>query len=154
MINLEANTGRIEEIIREQGSLASVIKGVSMRPMLKTDRDVIIVSALTSDLKKYDVPLYRVGKRYVLHRIIGVDTEKRIYIIRGDNTYQKEYVPFDAVIGYLTAFNRCGKHFDVTNKGYMAYARFWHFIYPLRYFYVSARSKLYSLYRKIKPRKQ
>ena len=154
MINLDDNAGRLEEIIREQGSLASVIKGVSMRPMLKTDRDVIVVSALTSDtLKKYDVPLYRVGKRYVLHRIIGVDAEKRVYIIRGDNTYKKEYVPFDSVIGCLTSFNRCGKHYDVSHKGYRAYARFWHFIYPLRYFTVIMKSKLYSLLKRLRPKK-
>ncbi|MBR2651202.1 MAG: S24/S26 family peptidase [Clostridia bacterium] len=149
MLTLDENSGRLEEIIKEQGSLASVIKGVSMRPLLKTDRDVIIVSALTGDLKKYDVPLYKVGKKYVLHRIIGVDKEKRIYIIRGDNTYKKEYVPFDAVIGCLTSFNRCGKHYSVSHFGYRAYARFWHFIYPFRYMYVTLKSRLRALLRRL-----
>ena len=49
----------------------STTSGVSMYPMLRNRRDTIIVKPPTAPLKKYDVPLYRRGDDYVLHRIIG-----------------------------------------------------------------------------------
>jgi len=96
-------------------------------------------------LKKYDVPLYRLGEKYILHRIIGVKEEERIYVIRGDNTFVKEYVPFDSVVGVLTSFNRKGKSVSVSNKGYRFYSRFWNLIYPFRFIYHKTKMILYRL---------
>ena len=74
--------------------------------------------------------LYKRGDAYVLHRVIGV--ESGYYLIRGDNTYSVERVPDGAVIGVLTGFQRKGKEYSVSDKGYLRYVRFWHAIYPLR----------------------
>ena len=66
-------------------------------------------------VRKYDVDLYKRGKDYVLHRIIEV--EKDHYLIRGDNTFAMETVPFSSVMGMLASFQRKGKCYDVNNKG-------------------------------------
>ncbi len=154
MIGLDKDGVSIEDVLEEHGSYASVIKGVSMRPMLKTDRDVIVLQKAEACLKKYDVALYKVGEKYIFHRIIGVDKEKKIYIIRGDNTYKKEYVSFDVVLAYLTAFNRKGKHYTAEHRGYKIYSIVWNFIYPVRYFLHGCSLLLSRALRKFKGKSQ
>ncbi|MBE6635886.1 MAG: hypothetical protein E7617_06800 [Ruminococcaceae bacterium] len=133
MISPEIEVGSIERVLLEQGSFASVTNGVSMRPLFKTHRDAVILSRPTEPPKRFDVVLYRVRDKYVLHRIIKVDEENSRYIIRGDNTFTLEYVPMDKILAVLTSFNRKGKHHSVTDRGYRIYARVWNFIYPLRW---------------------
>jgi hypothetical protein len=96
-----------EKLLARDGILVYRIRGVSMEPMLRQNRDLVEIRVPPTRLKKYDVALYRRGKAYVLHRVIGVE-EKR-YLIRGDNTYSIEKVPDSAVIGVLTGFQRKGK---------------------------------------------
>ncbi len=121
-----------EEILKRDGVLVYRTQGVSMRPMLKQNRDLVTIRPVSGRLKKYDVPLYRKqGGGYLLHRIIAV-TENG-YVIRGDNTYKKELdVTDNDIVGVLTAFKRKGKDYTVESKGYRLYARVWNFIYPLR----------------------
>ena len=119
-----------EEILARDGVLAYKTKGSSMEPMLRQNRDLVVVRTPVSRLRKYDVALYKRGKKYVLHRVIKVEKDR--YLIRGDNTFSLEIVPDDAVIGVLTSFQRKGKPRDVANRGYRLYARVWNAVYPLR----------------------
>ena len=129
----------IEQMLERDGVIVYKTRGVSMRPMLKQNRDLVTVRKFEGRLKKYDVPLYR-RKRggYVLHRIIGLKDD--CYIIRGDNTFKKEYVPDSEVLGVLTEFKRKGRDHSVDSAGYKLYARFWNLIYPLRW--VMRKSKV------------
>ena len=53
-------------------------------PLLREDRDVMIIERVTGRLKKYDVPLYkRPNGQYVLHRILKV--RENDYVICGDH---------------------------------------------------------------------
>lgn len=133
MGELVLNGGNIENILDADGVYASVTAGTSMRPLFKTHRDMIVVKKIDAPLKKYDVALYKVGGKYILHRVIGFDREREVYIIRGDNTYAKEYIPKESILAVLVSFNRRGKHRDVTDFGYRAYSVVWNFIYPMRY---------------------
>ena len=119
-----------EEILARDGRLVYKTKGVSMEPMLRQNRDLVIVSVPSARLNKYDVALYKRGSSYVLHRVIEVKEDH--YLIRGDNTFILEKVPDDAVIGLLTGFQRKGTYYEATNRAYQRYVRFWHMIYPLR----------------------
>ena len=124
--------GVIESELERHGTYASVTRGVSMRPLFKTFRDVAIIEPATAELKKYDVVLYTgAGNKYTMHRIVGFDGDT--LIIRGDNTFRLERVPRSNVIGILTRFNRRGKHHTVEEKGYKIYSRIWNFLYPVRY---------------------
>lgn len=126
-----------ENLLARDGKLVYKTRGVSMEPMLRQDRDLVIIQVPSSRLRKYDVALYRRGEKYVLHRVIAVRDGR--YLIRGDNTYAPETVPDRAVIGVMTAFVRKGKKIAVTDRGYRLYARVWHAIYPLRKAYVLCR---------------
>ncbi len=122
----------IERQLAEEGFYVSTTVGVSMRPMLRNRHDRVIIRPVGEErLQKYDLPLYRrPDGKCVLHRIIGV--EDGYYIIRGDNTYEKEKVPDEWIIGVMTEFYRGDRHVMADDKGYRRYAAFWQGIYPLR----------------------
>ena len=142
----------IEKELDTHGIYASNTMGVSMRPLFKTHRDMIIVKKPQGELSKYDVALYKVREKYILHRVIAVRENE--YIIRGDNTFRKEHIPKENVIGVLVAFNRKGRRHEVTELGYKIYSRFWHFIYPARYLFNLANRILHKIYRTIFRRKK
>ncbi|MCR5294673.1 MAG: S24/S26 family peptidase [Lachnospiraceae bacterium] len=119
------------ELLAREGKLIYRTRGVSMEPMLRQDRDLVIIETPSGELKPLDTALYRRGRQYVLHRVIRVKDD--CYLIRGDNTYTMETVPKSDVIGVLTGFQRKGKQYDANMRAYRCYARFWNFIYPLRY---------------------
>ena len=138
----------IEAELDKYGVYASNTKGVSMEPLFRTNRDMVIVKKPEGVLKKYDVALYRnpVGK-YVLHRVVGV--KDNLYLIRGDNTYSLERVPKDMVIGVLVEFNRKGKPCKCTDTSYRIYSVVWTFIYPIRYFFKRIRWFCGGVYRRL-----
>ena len=123
----------IEEQLRESGVVVSTTAGVSMWPMLRNRRDRVVLCSVGEErLEKFDLPLYRLPDgKYVLHRIIGVRED--CYVIRGDNTYRKEYIPKEWILGCVTEFYRGGKHISANSKGYRFYASVWNKLYFLRY---------------------
>lgn len=136
-----------EDILSRDGRLVYKTRGVSMEPMLRQNRDLVVIQIPASRLRKYDVALYRRGKDYVLHRVIGVAGDH--YLIRGDNTYAVETVPDSAVIGVLTGFQRKGIQHDVSNRSYQLYVRFWHAIYPFRHACIRLRRFTVRMARKL-----
>lgn len=148
-MSFDVTDKNIERQLSENGMYASVTEGRSMRPLFKTHRDMVVIKRCDKPLSKYDVALYRVGEKYVLHRVIGIDFSRGIYLIRGDNTFKTEKIPFGDVIGVLESFNRKGKHYSVTDKGYMRYARLWSFIYPVRYVFYQPLRAARFLYRRL-----
>ncbi len=139
----------IEDVLEKEGVIAAVISGVSMSPLLKTHRDMVVLTRVDGILKKYDIALYKSGDKYVLHRVIKVLADKKVYIIRGDNTYRKETVPFESVLAYLTSFNRKGKSISCKKISYRFYSAFWNFIYPFRNFLRRYKNWLGKIYRKL-----
>ncbi len=118
----------VEEGIRQNGYYASTTAGFSMYPLLRNRRDNIVVRACDGRLKKYDVPLYKVGEKYVLHRIIKVLPDG--YVICGDNCVNKEYgIKDDDILGVLSEIYRNGKKINMNGFGYKAYVRLCRFFY-------------------------
>ncbi len=135
------------------GGYISTTKGTSMYPFLKTSRDVVKLITPCAPLKKYDVVLYKAAEgKYILHRIIGVRDDE--YVIRGDNTYHKEYVKKERILAVLIEFKRKGRAHKVTDRGYLLYSRLWNFIYPIRYIAYHSLMLAYRIYRKIIKKKK
>ena len=132
-------SANIERQLEEQGYYVSTTVGWSMYPMLRNRRDRIVVLPVGKErLKKYDLPLYRrPDGKYILHRIIGV--REKDYVIRGDNTYVKEYIPDEWILGYVSEFYRQDRHILTSSRKYRLYAAVWNFIYPLRHVFVKLR---------------
>ena len=117
-------TKSVEEALRENGVYISTTSGVSMRPLFANRRDTVIISPVNGRLKKYDVPLYRRGDQYILHRIVKVLPDS--YVICGDNCVNKEYDITDAqIVGVLTAFYRKDRYGTPKDLKYRLYAFVW-----------------------------
>lgn len=137
--------GNIEEMLFSEGVYVTTTVGVSMFPLLRNRRDNVVILPIKESLKKYDIPLYKRGNEYVLHRI--VDIKDNEYIIRGDNCDNKEYGITDKdIIGVLKGVYRDNVYIDANNPLYKAYSRIVVFMHPARMFY----KKNLSLLSKIK----
>ena len=138
-----------ETYLARYGQMTVGFRGVSMRPLLRQERDLFTVRAKGPDrCRPGDVALYRRGGKYVLHRVIEVNDDGT-YSIRGDNTYSIETVPEEAVIGVLTSFVRDGKQYSVTDPEYLRYVKFWCEAYPARSAYTHAKWRTKAVLRRI-----
>lgn len=131
---------RIEDVLSALGVYASITHGRSMRPLFCEGRDVVYISPLVRKIKKYDVILYTRDEKYILHRVIGFS--RGVYVTRGDNTYKKEYVVPESVIGILTEYNRCGKHKKADTAVFRLRGFVWNIIYPIRALILELKRKL------------
>ena len=122
---------RVEEVLAAEEVFVTTTSGMSMYPMLRHRRDTVVIRPVCGRLKKYDVPLYRRGDEYVLHRIIRVNGDGT-YDIRGDNCFLVERsIPEDCVIGYLDGFTRGEKEIRMDSFGYRIYSRVWVTLHPI-----------------------
>jgi len=126
------NKSTFEEQLALNGRLIYTNKGDSMMPLIREDRDLLIISPANGRLKKYDVPLYkRDSGQYVLHRILKVREDD--YVICGDNRWKKEYGITDRhIIGRLTGIVRNGRTISFEDKKYRCYVHLWCDLFPLR----------------------
>ena len=138
-----------EEEIQNSGKLIYTTVGVSMRPLIKQGRDLLIVTKPQGRLKKYDIPLYkRKNGQYVLHRVVKVKDDG--YVILGDNCIKWENdIKDDQIIGVLTSLVRKGKEVDFDSFGYRFYSRAWYLLYPVRVIFMSARRLAGKIKRKL-----
>ena len=121
-----------EDELAKTGKLVYTTVGISMRPLIKQDRDISIIEKPKGRLKKYDVALYkRPNGQYVLHRVVKVLEDG--YVILGDNCASKEYNIKDSqILGVLTSLVRAGKEVDLNSFGYKLYVRARYAHYPVR----------------------
>ncbi len=142
----------IEQVISEEGKFVCTTSGISMQPLFSDRRDTVIIIPPVGRLKKYDVPLYRRGTDYVLHRVVKVLPHS--YVICGDNCENYEYdITDENIIGILTAFYRKDKYFTVENWRYRLYSVFIVKSFPVRMFLRKSRRMFARIYRKIFPKK-
>ncbi len=151
------------ELLAENGFYISTPSGRSMRPMLRGERDNILVEPCEGRLCRLDVVLYERGDgTHVLHRIVRV--RERDYLIRGDNCdYTERGITDERILGRLVGFWRGEKYIPCTSRAYRLYARLWCFLYPLRFLRLRAfrllraflvRTPLRALWHRIKGKKR
>ena len=134
--------------LKEYGHYYSVPRGISMKPMLKNRENVVDIVPITTDLKKYDLALYfrPSANQYVLHRILGVENE--YYIFYGDNCWQKERIPKEAVVGVAAQFRWHETWIPVTNLWYQMYVHLWCDFLPVRRVIFRVRDGIKRRFRK------
>lgn len=127
-----------EEEIARSGRLIYTNVGVSMLPLLRQGRDLMVIERCDPDaLKTYRAVLFvRRGVRgrgaYVLHRILKRLPDGSYWIV-GDNCVKGERVAPDQIIGVLTAVRRGKRMIRESSFGYRAYIALWCAPYPLRF---------------------
>lgn len=127
-----SDTRTIKEILDTTGKYTGLTRGMSMHPLIHELRDNIIVVKNEGRLKKYDVPVYLVRGKYVMHRVVKVCDDH--YVIVGDNRKEKEIVTDDMICGVLVGFYKDGKRYiDCQNSfWYKLYSRIWVALLPIR----------------------
>ena len=126
-----------EELLDRDGHLDFTNKGVSMLPLLRQGRDVMLIEKKgTEKCKKLDAVLFRRPKAegkdaYVMHRILRVNPDGS-YRIVGDNCVAGDTVTEDQILGVLTGVVRDGKPLSFDDWRYRLYVNTWCRWYPLR----------------------
>ncbi len=111
----------IEKNLRESKIYITTTQGDSMYPMLKSG-DKVVITAVNGPLKKYDIPVYRRGDHYTMHRILKVT--KSGYIICGDNrTWLEKDITDKDIVGVLSGFYKDGKFVERGSKEFLRYAK-------------------------------
>lgn len=119
-----------EALLARDGKLVYTNKGVSMMPLLRQDRDLMIIEKKGEErCRRFDAVLFRrpgVDGRgaYVLHRILKVNEDGTYYIV-GDNCLTGETVREADVLGVLRGVVRDGRTVDFSSFGYRAYVWLW-----------------------------
>ena len=92
----------VEEIVGEGRSVEMTVKGFSMRPFVRNERDVVVLSPLGDrQLTKGMVVLFRYRGAHVLHRLCGVENGR--LVMEGDGNYrQREIVGVEDVVAYVS----------------------------------------------------
>lgn len=138
-----------EEQLEQNGTLVFPNRGRSMLPLLREDRDLMVIEKKgPGRCKKYDAVLFKRGERYVLHRILKV--REQDYWIVGDNNRKGESVKDEQILGVLTQVVRDGKTIRVTDPGYQIYVHLWCDLFPLRCALLLVRDSLRRLRRGMK----
>ncbi len=144
----------VEQQLNIFETAAFLTKGASMRPLLKTNRDIVVITKPSFPLKVGEVALYKKASsdKLVLHRVIALRADGG-YITRGDNTYHKEYVDQKDIVGVMTELYRKGKYINCgESKCYRLYVGLNKFFYPARWlWYTKIRAVLAAVKHKILP---
>lgn len=139
------------EVFKKGGSVNFTPKGNSMLPMLRDNKDSVVLSQYTGKLKKYDLPLfkYKPQNKYILHRVIGKNKEGH-YIMCGDNNDFCEYdVKDEDIVAVVISFKRKGKNYSVNNIIYKCYVRFWVGKKFVKWKYRGLKCRLYACYKRV-----
>ncbi len=128
-------TSTFEEELKRSGRLVYTNVGVSMMPLLREKRDIMVIEP-AADYHVMDAVLFRrpsVSGRgaYVLHRIVRICPDGRYWIV-WDNCVSGEFVERKHILGVMTAVIRDGKEIKATDRAYRLYVALWCRPYRLR----------------------
>lgn len=127
--------------LKTAGRANLAVTGCSMLPMLRQNRDIVILEPIADSLQAGDIALFqRENGPYVLHRVITVD--KRWYVFCGDNQAQCEQVEHGQLVARVTGYIRNGKAYDLKSVGYRLYCWAWVRLFCLRKYYIAIRRRL------------
>ena len=150
-----AETLSFEQVLERDGRLVYTNKGVSMLPLLREDRDLMVIDKKPSEgVKKWDAVLFRrpglTGRgAYVLHRVLRVNGDGSCWIV-GDNCLSGETVKEENILGVLRAVVRDGRTIPTDSRRMRAYVWLWCVCPPLRFFLLRLRNYAFAALRRVK----
>ena len=139
------------QMLEETGYVVYTTRGVSMQPLLRQGKDVVVIEKPKEHWKKYDTVLFlRKNGKYILHRILKIYDDK--YWIVGDNCFKGEIVNGNQIIGVMTSIKRGNKIIQITNWQYRLYIHLWCDFYPVRFLLLRAYKNAYRVWTFVKRR--
>jgi hypothetical protein len=96
-----------------------------MFPLLRNEKDEVVLSPITSTPEKMDIVLFRFNGQHVLHRIIDIKGDT--YIIQGDGIYMSsEHCTRKDIVGTVTVLYKVGWRPITTKSGlYKLFSALW-----------------------------
>lgn len=123
------------------GRASLTVTGCSMLPMLRHQRDTVILAPVTGTLKPGDIALYqRQSGQYVLHRVIYVKEDG--YRFCGDNQAQLESVAQSQLVAQVVEYTKDGKLRKLKGVGYGVYRWCCVRLFAVRKYYIALRRRL------------
>ena len=116
----------VERRINDGQSVTIPVKGFSMRPMMRSEKDKVILTAHSvNDIKKRAVMLFRHNGHHIMHRIVKI--EGRNIIFAGDGNYNKtEQATKDDIVAQVTAIIRpSGRVISLDSRRWKIYSTLW-----------------------------
>lgn len=137
-----------EEELERTGHLVYTNKGVSMMPLLRQGRDVLVIRAQKSGFQKNDAVLFkRENGQYVLHRITKCNPDGTNYIV-GDNCISGERIREDQLLGVLTQVRRNNRTVASDDLDYRLFVK----LLPIRRLFLRVKFWAYRAARKVIPK--
>lgn len=128
------------------------LEGDSMRPLIRRGVDQVTIIPLSRELKKGDVVLFRLGEKYIVHRVWKL-AGSRVRTF-GDNCWNPDpWIPESQVLGLVVKYSRNGRVHCLDTPQARAWGRAWMAIHPIRLCYKRLRSLAGRCYRKVFPKK-
>lgn len=134
---------QVESEISEGRSVRFRVKGNSMYPLLRNNKDEVTVAPSSNVPKAMDIVLFRYKGKHILHRIIGTDGTR--YIIQGDGIYtNKEQCTIEDIVGVVTIIHKNGVgQLDTSSRFFKFCSTLWYYFRFLRRYLLRALRFVY-----------
>lgn len=144
-----SETKTFEEILERDHVLVYTCRGFSMWPLLRQNRDLLVIRKPERELRKYDIVLFKVNGKYLLHRIIEIKGDT--IVTAGDhNSFKDRPIQRSMIFGILTAVVRDGKEINVDDLHLRVYGHIVADLFDLKAACLKAGAKLRRIIRQIK----
>ena len=126
---------RVRELLEEGRSVTIPVKGFSMLPFIRGERDLVELER-TVEVRPLDIVLFHIGPedggRYVMHRVLKVDGDH--VEIQGDGVpFNREHVVRGQIYGTAVSILRDGSRaVDPRSASELRKVRIWLALRPIR----------------------
>lgn len=139
-------------LMREGREVIIPVKGYSMNPLIRQDKDLVILegvengtpssSGMIKRVRPYDIVLFRYNNKFILHRILSIDGNN--VIIQGDGNIQGvEKCKLENIYGRATKILINGKkELDPYSKRSIRLFKIWKFLSPIRRYILGVYRRL------------
>lgn len=131
---------QVEALLAEGQEVTLRVKGYSMRPLLRNERDVVVLTPFRPEkpLRNGEIVLFRYQGRHILHRIVGIENDR--LTLAGDGNYrQQEYCTVSDVVAVASrVIRKNGREVRCDSRKWLRMSRAWRALPPLVRRYVLA----------------
>ena len=132
VVNNDEFFGNVIEILEEGKQVTIPVKGFSMLPFIRGEKDQVVLEKPSRAYRVGDIVLFRLGGRYIMHRIIALDGD-RVTIMGDGVPGNTEKVRLKDLIALATCILRDGtKKTDPYAPRMMRKVRLWRKLLPVR----------------------
>ena len=116
----------VERMISEGKSVTIPVKGFSMRPMMRSEKERVILTAHSNnDIKQGAVMLFRYKGQHIMHRIVKIEGQNITFA--GDGNYRiREQATKDDIVAQVTTIIRpSGRTISLDSRRWRIYSTLW-----------------------------